>query len=83
MAEFQIRTGKARQTHRRPQVVGYRWYGDREVEMLSCGHERLTNDGGLPDEDEVWEDHACLKYLAELPSRRACQECKVPHRGLR
>ena len=86
MAEIKIKTGKARQTHRRPMIVGYRWKGDREYEVLSCGHDRLI-EGELDD----WTDFASEDYtdedvvtsmLAAEPIRRVCAECPIPHRGL-
>lgn len=41
--------------------------------MLSCGHTRPV-DG--PQYDFSYEDDA------DLPSRRACKQCPVIHRGL-
>jgi hypothetical protein len=68
--EIEIKTGKSRQTHRRPTVVGYTWEGDKEMEVLSCGHTRQTE---VPYslEDDVDE------LLLEQPARRSCIQCPV------
>lgn len=74
--ELTIRTGRARQTYRRPMIVGYRWRADTELEVLACGHERRV-DG--PQYSEWFADET----LAQTPRRRVCKNCPIPNRGLR
>lgn len=76
MAEIKIVTDKARHTFRRPKVVGYRWIGDVEYEMLDCGHERPAE---MPYSLDYYEDEEFeTEYLADEPARRDCKECPVP-----
>ena len=78
MAQIRVRTGKARRSYPRRLIVGYRFVGDEEYEVLECNHLHRTGLDALQvanlvneylDDDEV--THRVCKECAPLKPKKA------------